>query len=187
MDKSIFRQACIGELKKLKRVRTYSMDKRVIKKLLALLQSRKPKTVMLYIPLGIEINILSLIKKLRKEGATLLVPFMEGESFSLVKYRLPLSVKKFGVKEPNRSNTFYKQIDIAIVPVIGIDETFRRVGFGKGYYDRFFENHKHKVDTVVFIGRRSCIASTIVTDDYDVEGDLYITPKKIYHNKRFKR
>ena len=93
MDKSIFRQACIGELKRLKRVRTYNMDKRVIQKLLMLLQNRKPQTVMVYIPLGIEINILSLIKKLRKEGVTLLVPFMEGESFSLVKYRLPLSVK----------------------------------------------------------------------------------------------
>lgn len=187
MDKSIFRKHCMDELKQLNRLRTYRMDKVVVQRLKDVIQQKQAKTVMLYLPLRIEINIYNLITQLRKEGVTLLVPFMEGKSFRLVKYRLPLSVKNFGVKEPNISNTFYKQIDIAIVPVIGMDETFRRVGFGKGYYDRFFARHKKKIDTVVFVGRKACIASTVVTDDYDVEGDLYITPKKIYRNKIFKR
>ncbi|MBD3792554.1 MAG: 5-formyltetrahydrofolate cyclo-ligase [Campylobacterales bacterium] len=184
MDKQKFRSQCIHQLKAMNPAQKYYADKVVSNALYRLIKQSQAKVVMLYIPLKIEINIINLLYRLRKEGLTLLVPFMEGKSFRLVKYRLPLSVKNFGIKEPNISNTYYKQIDLAIVPIIGTDRTFRRVGFGKGYYDRFFENHKTKIETVVFVGRKSCITSTVITDHYDVEGDFYITPKRIYQKKK---
>ncbi|MCH9741512.1 MAG: 5-formyltetrahydrofolate cyclo-ligase, partial [Epsilonproteobacteria bacterium] len=99
----------------------------------------------------------------------------------------PLKVKKFGVKEPNISNNFYKKINLAIVPIIGTDKTFRRVGFGRGYYDRFFEKHGNKIEKVLFVGRKSCICSEVITDDYDVEGDFYITPKEVLQKKKLKK
>jgi 5-formyltetrahydrofolate cyclo-ligase len=112
---------------------------------------------------------------------------MEGKSFRLVKYRLPIKLKKFGVKEPNISNNFYKRIDLAVVPVIGMDSSFRRVGFGKGFYDRFFMGSGGIIEQVFFVGRRSCVYPKIITDDYDVEGHLYITPKQVLNKKRLNR
>ncbi|NPA50147.1 MAG: 5-formyltetrahydrofolate cyclo-ligase, partial [Epsilonproteobacteria bacterium] len=47
------------------------------------------KKVMLYIPLKSEVDINWLIKRLRMEKVEIFVPFMEGESFKLVKYKLP--------------------------------------------------------------------------------------------------
>ncbi|MCK5855539.1 MAG: 5-formyltetrahydrofolate cyclo-ligase, partial [Sulfurovaceae bacterium] len=128
----------------------------------------------------IEINISDLIKWLRKENVTLLVPFMVGKSFRLVKYRLPLKIKKFSVKEPNNSIKIYKKIDLAIVPVIGIDKTFRRIGFGKGFYDRFFGEKSIEIKEIVFIGREICISDKNITDDYDVEGDIYLASDKVF-------
>ena len=185
MNKSEFRKTCIGKLKKSAMVNNHSSSKIVSYKLYRYIKKMNYKTIMLYIPLRIEININDLIIRLRKEKRVVLVPFMVGKSFRLVKYRLPLKVKNFGVKEPNISNNFYKKIDLAIVPVIGIDRSFRRVGFGKGFYDRFFENHGDKIEEIFFVGKRSCLSSALVTDDYDVEGNFYITPKKIY--KKHKR
>ncbi len=104
------------------------------------------KNVMLYLPLKNEVNLYSLILRLRKEKKALYVPFMEGASFRLVKYRLPLKKKQFGIKEPNDSKQFrIKNIDLAIVPMVGTDETHRRVGFGKGMYDRFFEKQSKNI------------------------------------------
>ena len=148
MDKKEFRALCIGKLKSSNRVMSYSLDKAVSMKLYSYIKKNRFRVIMLYIPLKIEVNIFSLITQLRKEGVTLLVPFMEGKSFRLVKYRLPINVKKFGVREPNISNSFNKKIDLAIVPIIGTDETMRRVGFGKGFYDRFFEKNRDKIDRV---------------------------------------
>jgi len=146
------------------------------------------KTIMLYIPLKIEVNILSLIIKLRKEKKTLLVPFMEGNSFSLVKYRLPLKIKKFGVKEPIYSSkyNYNNKIDLAIVPVLGSDSTLRRVGFGKGFYDRFFEKNGKNINKILFIGREYCISSEIITEEHDVKGNSYITPKKNFFNQKIR-
>ena len=175
MDKKSFRKTCIDKLKK-RQTHNYKLDKLVLDKLITFIKKKKVKVVMLYIPLGIEINISSLIIRLRKEKKIVLVPFMEGESFRLVKYRLPLNIKKFGVKEPFNSNKYNKQIDLAIVPVIGIDGTFRRIGFGKGFYDRFFEKNYKQIKEILFVGRKRCICSEIITNDYDVKGDYYITP-----------
>ncbi len=186
MDKNSFRKECIERLKAQNSVRNYYGDKIISNILYKYIKKNRLKVIMLYIPLKIEINIYSLIKQLRMEKITLLVPFMEGKSFRLVKYRLPIKIKKFGVKEPNISSNFYKKIDLAIVPIIGTDSSFRRVGFGKGFYDRFFEKSGDKIDRVFFIGRRSCICSKVITDNYDVEGDYYITPKKVLDKKHIK-
>jgi len=183
MDKKSFRKICIDRLKK-RQNNTYKLDKMVINKLLYIIRRSKSKTIMLYIPLGIEVNITSLIIQLRKEKKIVLVPFMEGESFSLVKYRLPLNIKQFGVKEPSNSNKYNNKIDLAIVPVIGIDGTLRRVGFGKGFYDRFFEKNRKNISKVLFVGRKRCICSEIITDDYDVKGDAYITPQNSFFRNK---
>ena len=182
MDKKTFRKICIDNLKRTQRANNYKLDKMVCKQLSREIEHRRSKVIMLYIPLKIEVNISSLIRELRRERKIVLVPFMEGESFSLVKYRLPLKIKKFGVKEPPYSKRYYNKIDLAIVPVIGIDKRFRRVGFGKGFYDRFFEKNHKNIKEVLFVGRKNCISSEVITDDYDVKGELYITPKNSYIN-----
>ncbi len=86
---------------------------------------------MLFIPLKNEVNINPLIKRLRREGKTLYVPFMEGKSFKLVKYRLPLHKKRFGIKEPNISKIHINSIDLAVIPILGVDRSCRRIGLVK--------------------------------------------------------
>ena len=131
---------------------------------------------MLYIPLKTEVNIYPLIERLRKEKRTLYVPFMEGTSFRLVKYRLPLNKKKFGIKEPNDSKQYReKNIDMAIVPIVGMDATYRRVGFGKGMYDRFFEKQSKYIKQTVFVARELCYSKEVITDDHDVKADIVIS------------
>jgi len=187
MDKKTFRKICIERAKKRRGMKGYKFDKVINRRLYALIKSQKAQSIMLYIPLKIEINIGSLILKLRREKKTLLVPFMEGESFSLVKYRLPLIRKQFGVKEPRNINRYKHKIDLAIVPIIGTDGTLRRVGFGKGFYDRFFEKNHQKIHKIVFVGREYCVSSKIITDDYDVKGSLYLTPKNCHKKNYLKR
>jgi 5-formyltetrahydrofolate cyclo-ligase len=103
---------------------------------------------------------------------------MEGKSFRLVKYRYPLRVKRFGIKEPNDSKQYRKkQIDIAVVPIVGMDASYRRVGFGKGMYDRFFEKETENIKKVVFVARELCFSKEIVTDRYDIKADIVIVPR----------
>ena len=177
IDKNIFRAACMDRLKQAQNIRKIKKDKSVLRKIYQIIRKDNAKNILLYIPISIEINIYPLIILLRKEKKNIYVPFMEGESFRLVKYRLPLYIKKYGIKEPNNSKQFRnKKIDIAVVPIIGMDVARKRVGFGKGMYDRFFEREYKNINKVVFVARVLCYSKKVITNHYDIKGDIIITP-----------
>ena len=49
-----------------------------------------------------------------------------------------LQAGAFGILEPTgKLFTDYKKIDVAVVPGMAFDKEGRRLGRGKGYYDRF--------------------------------------------------
>ena len=104
-----------------------------------LLKNLGSKSILLYLPLEFECDVRPLIKRLRSTSR-LYVPFMEGVSFKMVPYRLPLKKYKFDISQSGNSLFKHFRIDTAVVPAVGIDDNFKRVGFGKGMYDRFFES-----------------------------------------------
>lgn len=174
--KKAFRTGCLERLKKASK-RSYAKDKKLLKALYEEILETDAEKIMLYLPLKTEVNLYPLIKVMRRQGRQLYVPFMEGESFRVVKYRLPLKRKKFGIKEPKDSKQYRdKDLDLAIVPIVGLDVTGRRVGFGKGMYDRFFEREEKYIKRTVFIARELCYSQEIITDHYDVKADMIITP-----------
>ncbi|MFT7879207.1 MAG: 5-formyltetrahydrofolate cyclo-ligase [Sulfurimonas sp.] len=176
IEKRAFRASCLEKLRRASQRGAYAKDKRILKRLYSEILISKAQSIMLYLPLQTEVNLYPLIKQLRKEGRKLYVPFMEGKSFRLVKYRLPLEEKKFGIKEPKDSKQYRnKTIDLAIVPIVGLDVTQRRVGFGKGMYDRFFEKESKNIKRTVFLARELCYSQEIITDDFDVTADITIT------------
>ncbi len=176
MDKKTFRTQALKRLRRLASAQVRIADYRVNRALLSRIHARKARTVMLYVPLDLEVNVMPLIQTLRRRGIMVLVPFMEGESFRLVQYRLPLHRKRFNVREPNFSNKYRNRpIDIAIVPVVGTDLTGRRIGFGKGMYDRFFAQSGDAVAHVIFVQRAWQYIPHQVTDDWDVQADELLT------------
>lgn len=173
-SKKLFRQKVLKEVCK-KRVNNYKKDKIVVKRLYRFIKERNIQNIMLFIPLKNEINITPLIKLLREKGYNLYVPYMENKSFRLVKYRLPLFRKKFNLKEPKVSYNRIKKIDLAIVPILGIDKSFRRVGYGKGMFDRFYAKSGHNIDTTLFLQRDIYYSKEIITNSYDISADLLCT------------
>jgi 5-formyltetrahydrofolate cyclo-ligase len=150
-------------------VQRRAIDKNLLNKIYRLIVKSRSNIILAYIPICTEVDILPLINRLRREKKIVLVPFMEHESFRLVKYRLPLKKKKFGIKEPHDSKQIRNnKIDLAIVPILGVDLTGRRVGFGKGMYDRFFEKEQKNIKNSIFISRELLINKKIITDNYDI-------------------
>jgi 5-formyltetrahydrofolate cyclo-ligase len=177
LQKKRFRKRCLEHLRTISERSTYLKDMKVRHRLYEVISAMQARTIMLYVPLATEVDLSPLIKQLRREKRRLYVPFMEGKSFRLVKYRYPLEKKRFGIKEPKDSKQYRnRKIDIAVVPIVGIDHTHRRVGFGKGMYDRFFEKEMKYIGKTVFVARDLCYSRQTVTDRYDVGADMIIVP-----------
>ncbi|MCK5293793.1 MAG: 5-formyltetrahydrofolate cyclo-ligase [Arcobacteraceae bacterium] len=179
ITKSDFRKDCIKKLKFCSKTSKLKKDKYISNEILKIIKFEKPKNILLYLPLDMEVDIRPLINGLRKErNYKIFVPYMVGDSLKIVPFRLPLKTKKYKIKEPNFSNFSYKvNLDLAIVPIIGYDESFRRVGFGVGFYDRFFSSLKKRPKTI-FTQLCSCKATNVLTLKHDVKADYIISSTK---------
>jgi 5-formyltetrahydrofolate cyclo-ligase len=63
-----------------------------------------------------------------------------------------LKENSYGIPEPQKYNNkiiFPQELDVIIVPLYVFDLNGNRVGYGKGYYDRFLKNCR---DDVIKIG-----------------------------------
>ena len=71
------------------------------------------------------------------------------------------------------------QIDVVIVPLLVFDEKGNRVGYGKGFYDRFLSRCR---EDVIKIGLSFFDAEKRIddTDEFDIPLTYCITPGKIY-------
>lgn len=152
-------------------------------KIFQILETLKARNILLYCPLKTEVNIFPLIYKLKKRKCyKIFIPKVTGVSFDVVEFNLPLKKNKYGISE---CNTRIKQpkIDVMIVPILGMDSSFRRIGFGKGMYDRFFAKLKIK-PKIIFITKKLYFSKDIITQEFDIQGDYLIS--NFYSLKRIK-
>ena len=176
--KVAFREACLKRLKMTKRHNRNYRDHLLNRALLRHKKLKNAQSVLGFWPLGMEPDIRMSLHTLRRQKNVYL-PFMENDSFKMVPFRLPLKPKRFGIYEPGNTNRKIKKIDVAIVPAVGVDGEGRRIGFGKGMYDRFFARLK-KRPYIIFVQSELCKTTKHICDDYDVKANQLITPHARY-------
>lgn len=76
------------------------------------------------------------------------------------------------------------KIDVIFIPLLAFDTKGNRVGYGKGFYDRFLADCKPQT---IKIGLSFFEAETEINNVFesDVKLDFCVTPEKIYNFKNF--
>lgn len=86
---------------------------------------------------------------------------------------------KFGIDEPiDGLPMFPEEIDMVFVPLLAFDKTGNRVGYGKGYYDRFLKECREDIIKIGFSFFEA--EEAIDINAFDVKLDYCITPITIY-------
>lgn len=91
-----------------------------------------------------------------------------------------LRIGKYDIPEPEIGlQVDEKEIDAVFIPLLAFDESGNRVGYGKGFYDRFLQ--KCRPD-VVKIGWSFFEAEKQIVDvlPTDIRLDFCVTPEQIY-------
>jgi 5-formyltetrahydrofolate cyclo-ligase len=134
-----------------------------------------------------EINTFLIIRYLRQNIAqtNIVIPKIIPEKSELENYLFNeknLIENPWGIVEPsgeNQEKIFPEQIDLVIIPLLIFDKNGNRVGYGKGFYDRFLQQCNPET---LKIGL--CLEEPIEmiedVNDFDVKMDFCITPNKIY-------
>lgn len=145
----------------------------------------KSKVIGLYSSILGEVDTLRLIEESLKDGKIVGLPKVRGKELKF--YRISkiedlIFGEDFGIKEPkeNIENLIDKNnMDLIIVPGVCFDEVKNRIGFGKGYYDRYLFDAKNVVKVGICFDEQVLRDSNIPVDRYDVKMDMIITNKKI--------
>jgi 5-formyltetrahydrofolate cyclo-ligase len=88
-------------------------------------------------------------------------------------------VNEIGIPEPNHGKIIKtEQFDYVFVPLLAFDNSGQRVGYGKGFYDRFLKKCSAHCQ---FVGLSLFDESVEISDvnRNDVKLDYCITPNKI--------
>ena len=98
------------------------------------------KTVFCYESYKNEVQTRSMMDHFFKEGKDVYIPVVTGAEMHLAKWtpEMLYTINKYGIKEPQNPIFYTGPIDVAIVPGLAFAENGARLGYGGGYYDRWF-------------------------------------------------
>lgn len=82
----------------------------------------------------------------------------------------------YHILEPQQSELYVGEIDLIVVPLLGFDAKGNRVGYGKGFYDRFLQHSKAKK---IGLSLTDLLIEISDLQDNDVALDACITPNGI--------
>lgn len=92
-----------------------------------------------------------------------------------------LTVGAYGIYEPKTEEIFQGEIDLIIVPAVCYNKKGYRIGYGKGYYDRFLRDNSAQTVGLCY---ESCITDIDFQNDYDIKVDYIATEKAMYKTER---
>lgn len=133
---------------------------------------KNAKTLMLYMPVKGEADVTGILD----ENKLFLLPVTVGADM----YASPMGELEkgdFNVPVPKDKTSFDGKIDVVIVPGVAFDKSFNRMGFGKGYYDRFLQGRD---SLKIGVCHSFQLLDEIPCEEHDVKMDLIITEDRVW-------
>ena len=140
--KAQLRELCLARRVALTTVERRQMNALIAEHVCAMPAFQDSQTVMLYMALPQEVQTAAILSESRHQGKRVAVPVVKPHGLiaaELPAGQLQFQPGTFGILEPavNTTTIPLKDINCVVVPGIAFDRRGTRLGFGKGYYDRF--------------------------------------------------
>lgn len=146
-------------------------DKIIYYKIITKKEVKEASLILIYVSCNDEVNTIPLIKYFIRKGIPIAVPkvSLDKMDFYYIKSLEDLKKGYKGIYEPVPNNlvtSFNKTV--SITPGICFNKKGYRVGYGKGFYDKFYQTHHvYKLG----ITYKECIIDEDFNDKFDVPLD----------------
>lgn len=149
----------------------------VFMKIELLPEFKSAKTILMYWSTADELPTHKFVEKWSVEKAILLPSVVE-DDIKIKKYSSKENLKRgnLGIYEPKMNEVFVGKIDLTIVPGVAFDLKKNRLGRGRGYYDRFFNNIETQKCGVAFDFQ---LLPSVPTNNDDKPMNKVISPTQI--------
>ena len=172
-------------LEKRKTLNTKVLSDSVCKNIINTDIYKKAQNIFAYYPLPFEVNISLLFKDISKNW---FLPKIKGDNLKFYEYEYgdKLNTGAFNVLEPAKFFSTEIYPDLIIVPALCVDKNNYRLGYGKGYYDRFLEKYSEENSPITISPIFSClITNSLPIEMNDKKIDIIITEKDIIYGESY--
>jgi 5-formyltetrahydrofolate cyclo-ligase len=148
----------------------------IYEKVLEFLSNVEFNSIAMYYPFKKEVDLLKLVEVLKDKD--ILFPKVIGNNMIFVKINTFSDFKKgkFGIMEPI-GESYGKEIDVYLIPGVAFDKRLYRLGYGGGYFDKYFSNQRSGLKVGIAFDFQ--IIDKLPIFDYDIKMDKIITEKRI--------
>lgn len=131
-----------------------------------------------YYPIGSEIFTQDIIQELLSKGKEVFLPKVIGDDLEFRKISdfSSLETGSFDIMEPKEDCLANNELDVILVPTVGISQTGVRLGYGHGFYDRFLAKHK---TVTISLTLEKQVVKNIPKSEYDIIMDWIVTEDKM--------
>ncbi len=170
----------------LRKKKYYDINKNFFLPLLQLIRSRLKKKyykLALYYPSNFELNVLRILEFSSISAQDILLPVTDKKNFMNFfswKKNDVLFVNEFGILEPTKTKT--KVPDVMLIPLLAFDKSKFRLGYGKGFYDRYLNKYIKKNKDILTIGVAFSFQKhhKLPFNKHDMKLDFILTEKGIF-------
>lgn len=157
--------ALSGELKNINSI--------IISKILNSPDFSSANNVALYFPIKNEIDITSILNVKNKNY---FFPRCINNNLEFVRYSGydSIQIGNYNIKEPTGNAINPEILDIIYIPALMANQNNFRLGYGKGYYDRFFSLYNIKATKVIVVAKE-LVSNDFIQDDFDFRADYIIS------------
>ena len=154
------------------------VSKKIQKRLKKINAFRDAQKIGVYYPIGSEILTQDIIQELLSNGKDVFLPKVVGEKMEFRKIINFSSLEKgsFDIMEPKEDCQTDNDLDVVLVPTVGISPLGVRLGYGHGFYDKFLAEHKV---TTISLTLEKQIVKNIPKSEHDVIINWIITEDRI--------
>jgi len=181
--KRSIRTAYLRKRQQLSRAEVAAMSMSAQRLLLGMAAFQQAKVLALYSPIRNEVETALLLHKALTLGKTLCYPCVEGDRLAYYRIRTSadLRVGSFGVLEPEVQSDVVDAADIELllIPGVAFDRRGHRLGYGRGYFDRFLMTSGFKGVGVGFCFEFQ-IVEKLPVEEHDQGVVLLVTNEQIY-------
>ena len=163
-------------------------SRQIYENLKAFVKIEKPKVIYFYYPLGSEVNLLPLAEEFltgtfMAERRTIAFPRTCGDmmEFYPVTSLSDFVEGRFHIMEPMGEVPLRETEPFVLVPGLGFDKKGNRMGYGKGFYDRYFARFPscRKIGAAF----ETQLMEKIPSQSHDIVMDFVVTEKGVWNRR----
>ena len=186
MNKNKLRKQLFGQGQSLSNDFIKSSRNIIQKKLIDSIIFKDAKKILLYKNVKNEININEVFAQATNSKKEIYLPKI-GNKFEMSFNKFSKDQKfinnKYGIPElPNQNFINLTDLDLAVIPFVGVDALGYRLGYGGGYFDRIFNPiEKEYAPITIGLGYDYQMLSDEIREVHDMRYNMVITEENIYN------